>query len=197
MFMNVVKIVIITAGAIGLAAGFAIGVGATELEKRTATAGKNTSEVVTQPSSAIGSSPNAGVLTWDPFQEIRDTQMQMDKMFSQMSSEFRSEPPFSKMTENPAYSLSLNVENLKDRFVVRAFLPDTKVSDANVTLDNQTLKVDVSNQQNSTSGQKNLATSVAEWGQYEQVIQLPSPVKADQMQIERKDHELIITLPKE
>ena len=37
---------------------------------------------------------------------------------------------------------------------------------------------------------------MTEWGQYEQTIQLPVPVKTGQMKIERKDHELLITLPK-
>ena len=194
--MNAVNIVIVSAGVIGLAAGFAIGVGATELDKKTATAGKNTSEVVNQPTAAIGSSANASVLAGDPFQQIRDMQMQMDKMFSQMSAEFRAEPPFSSMMKNPAYSLSLNVEDLKDRYLVRAFLPDTKVSDVSVKLDNQTLKVDVSNQQTQETDKNTAPMSVAQWGQYEQVIQLPTPVKSDQMKIERKNHELIITLPK-
>ena len=195
--MNAVNIVIVTAGVIGLAAGFAIGVGATEVEKRTATAGKSTGELVNEPSPAIGSSANATAQTWDPFQEIRDMQMQMDRLFNKMSTEFRSEPQFSGVEQNPAYSLSLNVRDLKDRFVVHAFLPDTKVSDVNVTLDKQLLKVQVSNQQTQKSDKNDVAMSVAQWGQYEQIIQLPTPVKADEMKIERKDHELIITLPKE
>lgn len=37
---------------------------------------------------------------------------------------------------------------------------------------------------------------VYEYRQYEQVVQLPGPVKADQMKVERKNHELFITLPK-
>jgi len=195
--MNAINKITVITGLIALVAGLAIGVSATELEKGTATAGKNSSAAMNQTSSTIASDANVAAQTWDPFQQIRDMQMQMDKMFSRMSSEFRAEPPFSNMAENPAYSLSLNVEDLKDRFVVRAYLPDTKVSDVNVKLDNQTLKVDVSNQQAQISNKKNSATSVAEWGQYQQVIQLPAPVKADQMKIERKDHELLITLPKE
>jgi HSP20 family molecular chaperone IbpA len=123
--------------------------------------------------------------------------MQMDKLLSRMSAEFRAEPPFHGMVENPAYSLSMNVEDLKDRFVVRAFLPDTSVADVKVRLDGQTLKVEVGNRQNSVSKTKTSTRRVAEWGEYEQVIQLPSPVKAGQMKVARKDHELLITLPKE
>ncbi|HUA38864.1 MAG TPA: Hsp20/alpha crystallin family protein [Candidatus Sulfopaludibacter sp.] len=195
--MNATNKITVVTGLIALVAGLGIGVGAAELEKGAATADKNTSEAVNQPSPAIASGTNATVQAWDPFQQIRDMQMQMDKMFSQMSAEFRAEPPFSRMMVNPTYSLSLSVEDLKDRYLVRAFLPDTKVSDVNVKLNNQTLKVDVSNQQIQGPVENKTSMSIAQWGQYEQVIQLPTPVKASQMQVERKDHELLITLPKE
>jgi HSP20 family molecular chaperone IbpA len=186
---------IIGAALIALAVGVGIGVGATEFKS-----GPSSASNAAKTSNPAANTPVpqavSPVLTDDPFQQIRDMQMQMDKLFSQMSAQFRSEPQFKNISENPAYSLSLNVENLKDRFVVHALVPDTKASDVNVKLDKQTLKVDVSNQEAQVSNQKNEATRVAEWGQYEQVIQLPSPVKASQMKIERKDHELVITLPK-
>ena len=184
--------IVITA-IIALAVGVAVGVGAAEHETGPA---KNGNTPGNPGSSATLANANAAGQVSDPFQQIRDMQMQMDKMFSQMSAEFRLEPQFQNVVENPAYSLSLNVEDLKDRFVVRAFLPDTKLSDANVKLNNRTLTVDVSNQQTETSGKQGPVTNVAEWGQYEQTIQLPAPVKAGQMKITRQDHELVITVPK-
>jgi len=118
-------------------------------------------------------------------------------MFNQMSEQFRRESGFRGFNEIPGYSLSLDVRDMKNHFEVEAFLPDTKLSDVKVSLqNNRTLKVEVNNQENDTSGRKNATTSVAEWGQYEQVVQLPEPVKADEMKIERKNHELLITLPK-
>jgi len=137
-------------------------------------------------------------------QEIQDMQMQMDKMQAQMdkmlnqiSAQFPSEPRLIGFPENSAYSLSLNVQDLKNRYVVRAFLPDTKVSDVNVKLENnQTLQVSVGNQQSLRSQKKNEVSTVSESGRYEQLIQLPSPVKAREMKIVRNEHELLITLPK-
>ena len=124
-------------------------------------------------------------------------QDRMDEMFNRMSEQFRMEPGFHGFHQSPGYSLSLDVRDLKDHFEVQAFLPDTKLSDVKVSLENdQTLKVEVSNREKETSGQTNAATRVAEWGQYEQVVQLPSPVKAGGMKVMRKDHELLITLPK-
>jgi HSP20 family molecular chaperone IbpA len=193
MFMNTTSKVFIT-GIIALAIGVAVGVGATERETAESHAvGSGTNQL--SPAMLPNSSTTAQA--WDPFQQIRDMQMQMDQMFSQMNTQFRQEPQFSALPENSGYSLTLNVQEQKNRFEVTAFLPDAKASDVHVKLENnQTLKVNVGNEQTQTSSGQNAATSVAEWGQYEQVIQLPSPVKADQMKVERHNHELVITLPK-
>ena len=186
-------------GVITLAIGILIGLAVTKSKAGNSATTVATAQIQTnQMSSAASPGLNpAGQAEWNPFQEIRDMQAQMNQMFNQMSAQFRMEPRLNFFLENPGYSLSLNVQDLKDRFEVRAFLPDAKASDVNVSLqNNQTLKVQVSNKSTEASGQKNTHTSVTEWGQYEQTIQLPAPVKTDQMKIEHQGHELIITLPK-
>ena len=40
------------------------------------------------------------------------------------------------------------------------------------------------------------AAGTADWSQDEQVIRLPAPVNGRRMKVERKGHELLITLPK-
>jgi len=186
-------------GVITLAIGVLIGLTVTKSKAgnsaaSVAAANSETNQVLSAASPGLNP---AGQAEWNPFQEIRDMQLQMDQMFSQMSARFRMEPRLEFFQENPGYSLSLNVQDLTDRFEVRAFLPDAKASDVNVRLENnQTLKVRVSNKSTGTSSRKNANTSVTEWGQYEQTIQLPAPVKTDQMKVDRQGHELIITLPK-
>jgi HSP20 family molecular chaperone IbpA len=124
-------------------------------------------------------------------------QAQMNQSFDQIFQQFRMNPQFNASQKNPGYSLSLGVQDLKNRYEVRAYLPDAKASDVHVSLDNgQTLNVQVNSQQTEKSGQKNATASVTEWGQYDQTIQLPTPVKADQMKITRNGHELLITIPK-
>jgi HSP20 family protein len=192
---------------IALIIGIAIGMTETSLKSGTSGATKapdlTTNQLSTDVMPApilptpIFQSPGVTGPTWEPLQQIRDMQMQMDTLYNRIASEFNGEPQFGGMVQNPAYSLTMNVRDLKDRFVVRALMPDANVSDVKVTLDKQTLKLQSSRQQTQKSVAKNATTSVAQWGEYEQVIQLPVPVKADQMKIERKNHELIITLPKE
>ena len=130
----------------------------------------------------------------DPFQSIRDLQTRMDKSFEQIFQEFYAEPKFNIFKDNPGYSLSLDVRDLKDHYEVRAYLPDSKTPDVHVSLKNrQTLDVSVSSKQTTkSSDQKNGASEVSELGQCEQMIELPSPVKSDQMKVKHVGQELVI-----
>jgi HSP20 family molecular chaperone IbpA len=134
---------------------------------------------------------------WNPFQEIRDMQLRVDRMFEDMSTQFRHEPRLSLFPDTPGYSLSLKVQDLKDRYEVRAYLPNAKAADVKVSLlDKRTLKVEITNQTTSGSNEQKGSERVTEWGQYAQTIELPAPVKSEQMRIDQPTHELIVTLPK-
>lgn len=184
-------------GVITLALGLVIGV--TVAEAGSTSAAKTANSGSMTQSSA--NSQTGSLNEWNPFAQMRQMQSQMDRMFNQMSRQFANQPGLSSFTDTPGYSLSLDVRDMKNRYEVHAYLPDAKASNVHVSLkNNQTLKVEVDSQHTvksgNTSGNTNTFSNVAEWGQYEQTVQLPTPGKADQMKIKRNGHELIITIPK-
>lgn len=186
-------------GAITLAVGLAIGVMAAESGAASASAKGQTGAATTnQLSSSVSNLPPLGRAdAWNPFQEIRDMQARMDRMFNEMNQQFQGQASFHGFNDVPGYSLSLDVRDLKDRYEVHAYLPDAKASDVHVSLsNNQTLNVEVNRQQVKSSDKQKVVASVTELGQYEESIQLPDPVKADQMKITRNGHDLLITIPK-
>ncbi|HTS20115.1 MAG TPA: Hsp20/alpha crystallin family protein [Verrucomicrobiae bacterium] len=185
-------------GLVALAIGVAIGVAGTTFRTRILTASRTADADTHQMSSALFGGPNlTSPDQWNPFQEIQNMQAQMDQTFNEMVEQLRMNPHCNLVQGNPGYSLSLHVQDLKDHYEVRAFLPDAKTSDVHVNLENgQTLKVQVNNKQGKSPAQNNGTSQVEEWGQYEQVVQLPTPVKADQMNVKNQGHELIITIPK-
>jgi HSP20 family molecular chaperone IbpA len=187
-------------GFLTLVAGLALGAAAAEtgslpkIAQRAQTASSPAAQTAPEATSNVKPS---GLGNSNPFQEMRDMQAQIDQSFDKMVEQFRTDPQLSGFKDYPGYSLSLDVRDLKDRYEVQADLPDAKASDVNVSLKNgQTLNVEVSRKSTETSDQKNAATSVIELGQYDQMVRLPTPVKADQMKIQREGHELIITIPK-
>ena len=192
------KSTLIVAGVVTLAAGVLIGIGAMKYGGGISTAEAATSVPSNRSPIATTSGSNAAKsAAWNPFQEIDDMQLHMDRMFDQMTARFQGQPQLSLFQQNPGYSLSLRVRDMKDHFEVRAFLPNAKASDVKVSLvGKQTLKVAVSNETTKAADQKNVKGTITEWGQYAQTIELPSPVKTEQMKIDNQNHELLITLPK-
>ena len=78
---------------------------------------------------------------WDPFREMRSLQAEMNEMFRQSIARFHSSPLMDPFKDDAGYSLSLDVRESKDRYEVRAFLPDAKASEANVKLEGNRLEV--------------------------------------------------------
>jgi len=184
-------------GLVTLIVGVAIGVTAERYSDRTSKGETSTPMATTTPPQAAvtPNAPNGPGADWDPFQEMRQMQAEMDRMFQRSISRFHMSPQMSLFPDNPGYSLSLDVRDLKDRYEVHAVLPDAKTSDARVNLDGNLLSVEVTNKATETGHNKGQVTTT-EFGEYKQVIQLAGQVKTDQMKVDRKDHELIITIPK-
>ena len=133
---------------------------------------------------------------WNPFKEMRDMQAEMDRLFERSYEQYRLNPELKAFTAEPGYSLSLNVRDLKNRYEIDALLPDVNASDVKVNLENnKTLQVLVSESETGR-GKTVSPPALKEWGSYEQTIDLPAPVKSDKMVVDRKEHELVITLPK-
>ena len=153
---------------------------------------------VAPPSTANGALPfpaPAAPGAWDPFQEMRDMQAQMDQMFQDSLARFHLDPQFN-LDVTSGYSLSLDVRDLKDHYEVRAFLPDADSANAKVNLEGNQLKVEVDNASSRRKLGPAAQTAVTESGHYEQVVQLDGNLKVDQMKIKRENHELVITIPK-
>jgi HSP20 family molecular chaperone IbpA len=140
--------------------------------------------------------PPAAAETWDPFAEMRSMQDEMDRMFQGSIERFQMNPQMDNFKDQAGYWQSLDVRNLKDRYEVRAVLPDAEASDASVKLNGNQLTVEVTNQQTKKQQTGNEQTSATEMGRYEQVVQLAGNLDADQMKVARKNHELLITIPK-
>jgi HSP20 family molecular chaperone IbpA len=132
----------------------------------------------------------------NPFSQVAQMRADIDQVIERSLNQLRLNPKFAVFNEGPGYSLSMDVRDLKNRYQIRAFLPDTKTADAQVKLDGNLLKVDVSNKTSEKEVAKNTETMATEWGHYEEVVPLAGPLKEHDMKVQREAHELIITVPK-
>jgi HSP20 family molecular chaperone IbpA len=133
---------------------------------------------------------------WDPFREMRSMQAEMNEMFRQSIARFHASPLMNPFGDDAGYSLSLDVRDLKDRYEVKAFLPDAKASEANVKLEGNRLEVAVTHRQPGDLGSTSAPSVGTEWGRYTQVVELAGNLKSEKMKVQQKDHDLVITIPK-
>jgi len=133
---------------------------------------------------------------WDPFREMRDLQAEMDKMFQRSISRFQLSPLMDPFKNDTGYSLSLDVRELKDRYEIRAYLPDAIATDVHVNLEGNRLQVEVTNRPLASQQNTNSIARIDEWGHYTQVVDLAGKLNSSQMKVEQKNHELLITIPK-
>ena len=97
------------------------------------------------------------------------------------------------ITERPLLGSSMNLDNEKDKYVVRFCLPDRDLSEVKVKVsENNQLRITASEESKRKTG----TNSEVSEGEYSQVITLPGPVHAGDMKIDRQAGVVTVTLPK-
>jgi HSP20 family molecular chaperone IbpA len=89
------------------------------------------------------------------------------------------------------------VRDRGDHFEVRAYLPDAESKDVKVTNDgDQTLRVSVSHRKQVRKQNESGQAIFNELGRYEQLVTLPEPANTNDMKVDTRDDEVVITIPK-
>ena len=191
-------------GLITLILGILLGVAAEKYAGRRSVSTRSTQAAYAAKSSVGKTVPglpadpldNNAFDSWDPFREMRDLRADMDEMFRRSIARFRVNPQVNFFNDDSGYSLSLDLRELKDRYEVRAHLPDAKTSETNVKLEGNRLEVEVTHRQTGNQPGRNATAAVAEYGRYTQAVELAGALKSDQMKVEHNNDELLITVPK-
>jgi HSP20 family molecular chaperone IbpA len=120
--------------------------------------------------------------TASPFGDVqlrlRDLQSEMDKIFAQT---FRG---LGSSFGQSGFASSVDLREQNDKYVARIYLPNGDTSKVNATIKDGNLDIHM----NAGAGENE---------NFEQVITLPQPVRADEMQVERKPNMVVITVPKQ
>ena len=128
----------------------------------------------------------------DIFTRMDKMRRDMDRIFDESVQDLRS--GHQNLFDRPRFGSSLDVQEEGDHYIVRAYLPDRKMENVNVTIEGQILKIDAKSED--TEKKEDKETVKSHKAHYAQIVTLPGPVKADMMQVDKKDGMLIVTLPK-
>src|SRR5260370_42346101 len=132
----------------------------------------------------------------DPFRQMERMQEEIDRAIRNATEQFQFGPGATAFRPEAGYSSSFDLLDRKDRFELRAYLPDVKASDVNVKIDNdRTLRVSVSQRKQETKKTSGGSVTFTELGQDEQVVASPEPVKSSDMTTDRHGPRAVNTAP--
>ena len=124
-------------------------------------------------------------------------QQEIDLAIRNMAEQFQLAPDAALVRRNAGYSSSFDLRDREDHYELRAYLPDVNASDVNVQVDNdRTVHVSVSQRKQERKNTTVGSESFTQVGKYEQIVTLPEPVKSSDMRIDRRGHEVVITISK-
>jgi len=178
--------------AMTLILGLALGVGiSTWTSRGEAASGKAaTSNSDSEP--AITRSEN-----WDPFGEMERMRDDIDRTIRRATEKFRLDSAISPFPRESGYSSSLDVRDRGDHFELRAYLPDAETKDVKVKSDgDRAVRVSVSHRRQQKKEENGAQATFSELGSYEQLVTLPEAVNANEMKVDTREDEVVITIPK-
>ena len=142
-------------------------------------------------------SPGASPGTWDPMAEMQRMQSDMNQFFSRAMTEFGMNQNFLTMRNEPGFSSSIDVRDKGDHYEVHALLPNRDISNVKVRAEgNNRLRIGAIASKKEKKTDNNGEMLMHEWGDYEQLVTLPGPANTNKMQVDRKEHEIVVSLPK-
>ena len=130
----------------------------------------------------------------DVFTRMEKMRREMDKIFADSLSGLDVGSDHNGLFDVPSFGSSVDLQDEGTNYVIRAYLPERNMSNINVTVEGDVLKVEAKAE---GSQEKNEKGAVAvHKAQYAQMITLPGPVQSDKMKVEPKEGMVVITLPK-
>jgi len=132
----------------------------------------------------------------DVFTSMESMRRDMDRAFEDAFDEFRATPDHQGFFDEPRFGSSLDLKEEGDNYVVHLYLPERDMQNVNVTVENQTLKIEAKEQEITPKKEDAQALHRSRQAAYSQSFTLPGPVQGEKMKVEKKDSMVVVTLPK-
>ena len=130
----------------------------------------------------------------DVLARMDNMRREMDRVFQEAFKDFDLRLDTKGYFDQPQFGSSIDLQDEKDRYVIRAYLPGRDVQKIDVKVVDQVLTVEAKAEQREKRGTGSIETFTMSG--YAQSLTLPGPVQSDKMEVERKEGLLVITLPK-
>ncbi len=133
---------------------------------------------------------------WDPFRELENLHDRMNQLFD--ISLARAPESEKALVGDMDWAPSIDLQEKKNKLVVKAELPGMKKDDVNISLDDNALviKGEKKHEEEKEEKDKGYYYRECSYGSFHRVINLPAKVKEDKVDASFKDGILKVVLPK-
>jgi len=127
---------------------------------------------------------------WDPWRELFSLRDELDRIFDRFLA------PLEVETRELAWTPSIDMYETDKELVIKAELPGLNSKDIDITLTDDTLTIKGEKKESEEVKGENYYRKESRYGAFHRVIQLPVPVKKEDVKASFKDGVLEIRLPK-
>jgi len=150
---------------------------------------------------ASRSVPDPSLMPWSQwdrniFDRMETMRREMDRAFDESFRGFRDGPGFKGFFDEARFGSSVDIKEEGENYVVHAYLPSRDVKNVNVTVEQQSLRIEAKEQESTKQDDPARPLQSSRMAAYSQLVTLPGPVQADKMRVEKKEGLLVVTLPK-
>lgn len=134
------------------------------------------------------------ILRWDPFEELREMQRSLDRLFDELTGR---RPVRRREAREPVvWEPAVEVYETDQEVVVRAELPGVDPKNVNVTVQDNTVTIEAEAKEEQEERGRNHLRRELRYGQFCRSLALPAEVKADQAKATYRNGVLELRVPK-
>ncbi|MGZ5008840.1 MAG: Hsp20/alpha crystallin family protein [Methylobacter sp.] len=133
--------------------------------------------------------------TWNPYDEMRHMQEEMEQMFDNSFSRFHMKSPLGTLNKTP----DVDLQEKPDRYIVTVNVPGGDESSMDVKLEDRILRISIKTEQaKDEADDKSREYRYRERfvGRFERSLTLPGPANAAKMTTEYRNGVMTVTIPK-
>lgn len=134
------------------------------------------------------------ILRWDPFEELREMQRSLDRLFDELTGR---RPARRREGREPVvWEPAVEVYETDQEVVVRAELPGVDPKNVNVTVQDNTVTIEAEAKEEQEERGRNYLRRELRYGQFFRTVALPAEVKADAAKATYRNGVLELRVPK-
>lgn len=135
-------------------------------------------------------------VVFNPFEEIRKMQKEIDSIFERFHQKMMKEEMFSKFAFSFPGTPAMDLVDKGDDYVLQADIPGAEKNKINVTVKDGVLKIEAETAKDKKEENKGYLKKERFVSSYMRMITLPEDANAEKFESEYKDGVLKITIPK-